>query len=344
MAPQNTDRHQTAFTMSVDAREGTTTGISASDRAKTIAKLIETGANNADFAQPGHIFPLKAAKGGVLARAGHTEAGVDLCRLANVYPAAVICEILNEDGEAATTPQLWELAKQHDIKMISIEALIRYRRGHEKLVERVTEARLPTAFGEFRAVAYESILDQTPYIALVKGEIRPDEPTLVRVHSGCLTGDALLSLRCDCGEQLHAAMNRINEEGRGFCCISASRRSRNWHHQQAARLRSTRQRRRYRTGQSRARFRGGYARIWNGRASSHRFRRAQNALAHQQPEETRRIGRLRFANRGARAATPDGELGKRVLSAHQTTENGAYGTFGYIGRTEIVSSFNTLAH
>ena len=216
MAPLNTDRHQTAFTMSVDARDGTTTGISASDRAKTVAKLIESGATNADFAQPGHIFPLKAANGGVLARAGHTEAGVDLCRLAGCYPAAVICEILNDEGEAANTSQLWELAQKHDIKMISIEALIRYRRGNEKLVERVAEARLPTAFGEFRAVAYESLLDQTPYIALVKGEIRPDEATLVRVHSGCLTGDALLSLRCDCGEQLHAAMNRINEEGRGI--------------------------------------------------------------------------------------------------------------------------------
>jgi 3,4-dihydroxy 2-butanone 4-phosphate synthase/GTP cyclohydrolase II len=148
-------------------------------------------------------------------RAGHTEAALDLCHLAGAYPAAVICEILNEEGESANLPELESLANKHDLKIITIEELIRYRRVNEKLVHRVAEARLPTAYGEFRAVAYESVLDSTPYIALVKGEIFPDEPVLVRVHSGCLTGDALLSLRCDCGEQLHAAMNRIDDEGKG---------------------------------------------------------------------------------------------------------------------------------
>ena len=215
MSSTSSDKHGTAFVMSVDARTGTTTGISASDRARTTQVLIDPDTKPSDLMQPGHLFPLKAREGGVLVRAGHTEAAVDLCRLSGLYPAAVICEILNEEGESANLPELMEMAAQHDFKIISIEDLIRYRRQNEKLVKRITEVRLPTAFGEFRAVAYESILDGTPYIALVKGEIVGDEPTLVRVHSGCLTGDALLSLRCDCGEQLHAAMNRIDDEGRG---------------------------------------------------------------------------------------------------------------------------------
>lgn len=215
MSAASTDRHETAFVMSVDARHGTTTGISAADRAVTTQVLIDPNTKTADLMQPGHLFPLRAREGGVLVRAGHTEAAVDLCKLAGVYPASVICEVLNEDGDSATLPELMAMAQQHDLKIISIEDLIRYRRQHEKLVRKISEARLPTAFGEFRAVAYESILDGTPYIALVKGEIREDEPILVRVHSGCLTGDALLSLRCDCGEQLHTAMNRIDEEGSG---------------------------------------------------------------------------------------------------------------------------------
>ena len=215
MSNSNTDRHGTAFVMSVDARHGTTTGISASDRARAVQVLIDPKASPHDLTQPGHIFPLRARDGGVLVRAGHTEAAVDLCRLAGLTPAAVICEILNEEGESATLPELGELAERHDIKMISIEELIRYRRVNEKLVRRIAEARLPTAFGTFTAHAYESVLDGTPYIALVKGVIHPDEPILVRVHSGCLTGDALLSMRCDCGEQLHVAMQRISEEGQG---------------------------------------------------------------------------------------------------------------------------------
>lgn len=217
MTADSSDRHGTAFMMSVDARHGTTTGISATDRARAVQVLIDPNAQPADLMQPGHMFPLRAVEGGLLARAGHTEAGVDLCRLAGLYPAAVICEVLNDEGESAHLPELEVIAKKHGIKMVTIEALIRYRRHHEKLVRRVAEAKLPTVFGEFRAVAYEAVNDGTPYVALVKGEIRPedDEPVLVRVHSGCLTGDALLSLRCDCGEQLHTAMNRINEEGRG---------------------------------------------------------------------------------------------------------------------------------
>jgi 3,4-dihydroxy 2-butanone 4-phosphate synthase/GTP cyclohydrolase II len=215
MSHASTDRHETAFVMSVDARRGTTTGISASDRARAVQVLIDPQSKPSDLMQPGHMFPLRAREGGVLVRAGHTEAALDLCRLSGTYPAAVICEVLNESGESANLPELMALAEQHDLKIISIEELIAYRRQNEKLVQRIAAARLPTAFGEFQAVAYESILDGTPYVALVKGEIKADEPTLVRVHSGCLTGDALLSLRCDCGEQLHAAMNRIDAEGRG---------------------------------------------------------------------------------------------------------------------------------
>jgi len=217
MSQSSTDRHGTAFVMSVDARQGTTTGISAADRARAVQVLIDPKTSPADLMQPGHIFPLRARDGGVLVRAGHTEAAMDLCHLSGLYPAAVICEVLNEEGDSANLPELEALAEQYDFKIISIEELIRYRRVNEKLVRRVTEARLPTVFGEFTAVAYESVLDGTPYIALVKGPlpIPPDEPVLVRVHSGCLTGDALGSLRCDCGEQLHTALSRISAEERG---------------------------------------------------------------------------------------------------------------------------------
>lgn len=215
MTSRNTDRRSTAYAISVDARLGTTTGVTASDRARAVQVLIDPKSRPEDLMRPGHTFPLRARQGGVLVRAGHTEAAVDLCRLANLYPAAVICEIMDEEGESARGADLQKLAAEFDLKIITIEDLIRHRRRTEKLVRRVAEARLPTAFGEFRAVGYESVLDGTPYVALVKGTISPDKPVLVRVHSGCLTGDALLSLRCDCGEQLHAAMNRIDEEGSG---------------------------------------------------------------------------------------------------------------------------------
>jgi 3,4-dihydroxy 2-butanone 4-phosphate synthase/GTP cyclohydrolase II len=218
MTGRNTDHHSTAFTISVDAHRkfGTTTGISASDRAKAVQVLLDPETRPSDLTQPGHMFPLRAREGGVLQRAGHTEAAVDLCKMADLTPVAVICEIMDDDGESARLPYMEKMAREFDIKIITLESLIRYRRQHEKLVTKVAEARLPTAFGEFRAVAYESIIDQTPYIALVKGDITPDSSPLVRVHSGCLTGDALLSLRCDCGEQLHTAMNAINDAGCGI--------------------------------------------------------------------------------------------------------------------------------
>ncbi len=217
MTERNTDRHGTAYTATVDAAKkfGTTTGVGASDRARAVQALIDPQTRPDDLLRPGHTQPLRSREGGVLARAGHTEAAIDLCQMSGLYPGAVICEVMDEDGDSARLPALHKLATAHEIPMISIEELIRYRRRTEKLVQRVAEARLPTALGEFSAVAYESIIDKTPYVALVKGEITADKPALVRVHSGCLTGDALLSLRCDCGEQLHTAMELINESGCG---------------------------------------------------------------------------------------------------------------------------------
>ncbi|ABB14775.1 bifunctional 3,4-dihydroxy-2-butanone-4-phosphate synthase/GTP cyclohydrolase II [Carboxydothermus hydrogenoformans] len=214
MVTQNTDPHHTAFTVSVDAVD-THTGISAAERAKTILKLIDPQARPQDFRRPGHIFPLRAKEGGVLRRAGHTEAAVDLARLAGLYPAGVICEIMRDDGQMARVPDLLEFAQKHNLKIITIASLIQYRRRNEKLVERGAFAMLPTKYGEFVAVAYESLLDHQTHLAVVKGNVADGEPVLVRVHSECLTGDVFGSLRCDCGDQLQTALKMIEKEGRG---------------------------------------------------------------------------------------------------------------------------------
>src|SRR5918992_990775 len=214
MAPENTESMRTAFTVSVDARHGTTTGISAHDRSATIKTLIDPESSSADLTRPGHMFPLRYTPGGVLRRAGHTEASVDLARLAGVYPAGVGCEIVNEDGTMARLTDLEKFAAEHDLLMISIADLIAYRRRFEKLVHRVTEARIPTTYGEFTAVAFESH-DGRTHMALVKGEPANKENVLVRVHSECFTGDVLGSIRCDCGHQLQHAMKTIAEEGEG---------------------------------------------------------------------------------------------------------------------------------
>lgn len=214
MAPDTTDPMGTAFTVSVDAREDTTTGISAADRAQTIATLIDPATRPHDLARPGHIFPLRYTSGGVLRRAGHTEAAVDLARLAGLYPAGVLCEVVNEDGTMARFEQLERFAAEHGLKMVSIADLIAYRRRYEKLVQRVTEARIPTAHGSFRAIAYDSH-DGRTHMALVKGEPSGKQDVLVRVHSECFTGDVLGSIRCDCGIQLQGAMRKIDEEGEG---------------------------------------------------------------------------------------------------------------------------------
>lgn len=215
MVSMNTDPKETAFTVSVDHRE-TTTGISAHERAYTISKLLDSNAISGDFNRPGHVFPLEAKKGGVLKRAGHTEATVDLARLAGLYPAGVICEIMNDDGTMARVPQLMEFVEEHDLKIITIADLISYRIKRESLVSRDGEAKMPTKYGEFKIVGYVDKLTGSQHVALIKGEISPDTQTLVRVHSECLTGDAFGSMRCDCGDQLHTAMNTIEKEGKGI--------------------------------------------------------------------------------------------------------------------------------
>ena len=215
MVQENTARLSTAFTVSVDALEGTTTGISASDRAATVKALMDPKTKPEGLARPGHLFPLRYAEGGVLARAGQTEAIVDLARLAGLYPAGVICEVMAEDGSMARMPELEEFSAEHGIRIVAVADIIAYRRGHEKLIERVAEARIPTNFGEFEAVSYRSIVDKDDHVALVMGEIAPDEPTLVRVHSECLTSDVFGSIRCDCGEQLNLALQAIAHEGKG---------------------------------------------------------------------------------------------------------------------------------
>ncbi|RLA95452.1 MAG: bifunctional 3,4-dihydroxy-2-butanone-4-phosphate synthase/GTP cyclohydrolase II [Deltaproteobacteria bacterium] len=213
---ENDALHGTAFTVSIDARHGITTGISAADRAKTILTAIADDVRPEDLVRPGHVFPLKARRGGVLVRAGHTEASVDLARLAGLKPAAVICEIMNEDGTMARMPDLEHFARRHGLKIATIADLIKYRLTKERLVKRVAIATLPTQYGgEFMAILYESEIDAQHHLALVKGNIATGEPVLVRVHSQCLTGDVFGSLRCDCGEQLHEAMRMIDQEGRG---------------------------------------------------------------------------------------------------------------------------------
>lgn len=215
MVHRNTALHGTRFTVSVDAVEGTTTGISAFDRSLTIAKLVDPKARPRDLGRPGHIFPLQALDGGVLARAGHTEASVDLARLAGFYPAGVLCEIMDDDGEMARVPRLMEMAEKFKLKIITVKDLIEYRRDTEKLVEEVVVANLPTRWGDFKLHLYRSDIDDHHHLAIVKGEVKGKENVIVRVHSQCLTGDVFGSSRCDCGDQLAQAMQMIEKEGQG---------------------------------------------------------------------------------------------------------------------------------
>ncbi|MFN3740643.1 MAG: bifunctional 3,4-dihydroxy-2-butanone-4-phosphate synthase/GTP cyclohydrolase II [Thermodesulfovibrionales bacterium] len=215
MTDENSSPYGTAFTISIEAKKGVTTGISAHDRAKTILTAIDPKTKPEDLARPGHVFPLKAKPGGVLQRVGHTEGSVDLARLAGLYPAGVICEIMNDDGTMARVPELMDFARRHNLKIVTIKDLIKYRMRAERLIKRVAITKLPTEHGEFTAIGYTNYVDSNLHIALVKGEIRSDEPVLVRVHSECLTGDVFHSKRCDCGEQLHRAMEMIEKEGKG---------------------------------------------------------------------------------------------------------------------------------
>jgi len=215
MAAKNETPFETAFTVAIEAREGVTTGISAADRAHTIQVAVDPETKPRDLVQPGHVFPLKAKSGGVLERTGQTEAAVDLARLAGLNPAGVICEILNDDGTMARVPDLIPYCREHSLKMITVADLIAYRRQKDKLVERVVDTALPTSFGEFTAVGYRSLVDDKHHVAMVKGDVDGAEDVLVRVHSECLTGDVFHSLRCDCGEQLEAALATIEQAGRG---------------------------------------------------------------------------------------------------------------------------------
>lgn len=216
MVQDNTASFQTAFTVSIDAKQGITTGISAHDRAKTILTAIHPKTKANDLARPGHIFPLQARDGGVLERAGQTEASVDIARLARLTPAGVICEIMNEDGTMARLPQLKRFAQLHDIPILTIADLIKYRMRHEQLVKKVEDTELPTKYGKFKMMIFEDTIHKEHHVALVKGDITKDQPILVRAHSQCLTGDTFGSIRCDCGEQLHQAMEMINKEGKGI--------------------------------------------------------------------------------------------------------------------------------
>ncbi len=216
MVENNTSLHETPFTVPIDFLHGTSTGVSASDRARTIKALTESETKANDFGRPGHIFPLRAVEGGVLRRAGHTEAVVDLCTMAGLYPAGALIEIMNEDGTMARLPQLMDVAKEFDLKIVSIKDLVEYRRHREKLVRKVVSTHLPTRNGTFAVHLYQSSVDEKEHIALVKGPVDPSRPTLVRVHSECLTGDVFGSQRCDCNEQLHTSMAMIEKEGNGI--------------------------------------------------------------------------------------------------------------------------------
>jgi 3,4-dihydroxy 2-butanone 4-phosphate synthase/GTP cyclohydrolase II len=215
MAAKNESAFETAFTVSIEARDGVTTGISAADRARTIQVAIDPQTAPRDLVQPGHVFPLKAKAGGVLERVGQTEAAVDLARLAGLIPAGVICEIMNDDGTMARVPDLVGYCERHDLRMITVADVVAYRRRHDKLIERVVSTNLPTGFGDFVAVGYRSLVDNKHHVALVKGEVEGKQDVLVRVHSECLTGDVFHSLRCDCGEQLESALAMIEQEGLG---------------------------------------------------------------------------------------------------------------------------------
>jgi 3,4-dihydroxy 2-butanone 4-phosphate synthase/GTP cyclohydrolase II len=216
MVEHNTESHRTAFTISVDLIEGTTTGISAADRAATLRALANPQESFASFARPGHIFPLRAREGGVLKRAGHTEAAVDLARMAGLEPAGIICEIINDDGSMSRLPELIEFSRKHNLLLSSIAELIKYRRHNEKLVTRMGQAQVPTEWGNFTCTAFKSDVDGTEHLAFSLGTVDDGQPVLVRVHSECLTGDVFSSRRCDCGPQLHSAMSLIAEEGRGI--------------------------------------------------------------------------------------------------------------------------------
>ena len=288
MVPQNTARFDTAFCVSIEAKGVTSTGISASDRAATVLTAIDPATRPADLARPGHMFPLRARNGGVLVRAGQTEAAVDLARIAGLYPAGVICEIMNDDGTMARVPELTTFAKRHKLLMITIADLIQYRMRTEALVRRVASAALPTDHGEFRVFAYESVIDRETHVALVKGEIGDGEHVLVRVHSRCLTGDVFHSARCDCGLQLEAALGEDRRRGPRHPAVPESGGARHRPRQQDPRLRAAGSGPRHGRGQRAARVQGRPARLRHRRPDPQGSRRPVDAAAVEQPPEARR--------------------------------------------------------
>ena len=293
MTAHNTEHHRTAFTVSVDARDRISTGISAADRAATIAKLVDPATTAADLVRPGHVFPLRYAEGGVLRRAGHTEAAVDLARLAGLPEAGVLCEVVNDDGTMARLPELRAFASTHDLALISIEQLIEYRRRTERQLSRQAQTRIPNAYGQWQAFGYRHEIDGTEYVALVLGDVH-GESVLTRLHSECLTGDVFGSLRCDCGAQLDAAMAAIAAEGRGVVLYLRGHEGRGvglLSKLQAYELQDAG--RRHGGRQHRARPAGGRARVLGWRADARRPGRALGAPAHQQPGQGHRPGRLR---------------------------------------------------
>ena len=322
MAAKNEAPLQTAFTVSVEAREGVTTGISAADRAHTIQVAIDARSTPESLVQPGHVFPLRAKDGGVLERAGQTEAAVDLARLAGLNPAGVICEIMNDDGTMARVPDLVPYCERHGLKMITVADLIAYRRRTEQLVERVVATKLPTAFGEFTAVGYRSLLDDKHHVAMVKGNVAGAEDVLVRVHSECLTGDVFHSLRCDCGEQLEAAMAMIEQRGRGRPALPLPGGARDRPAQQAARLQAPGGRARHRRRQPQARPARRPARLRDRRPDPGRPRADQHPHPHQQPEEDPRARGLRALGRRAGADPVGPQPAQRGVPERQARQAG----------------------
>ena len=293
MAAKNEAPLQTAFTVTIEAAGGVSTGISAHDRAHTIQVAIDPNSGPRDIVVPGHMFPLRAKDGGVLERTGHTEASVDLARLAGLTPAGVICEVMNDDGTMARVPDLIPYCAKHGLKMITVAELIAYRRRTEKLVERVVDTALPTAFGDFTAVGYRSLVDDKHHVAMVKGEVDGAEDVLVRVHSECLTGDVFHSMRCDCGEQLASALAMIEQRGPGRPPLPLPGGARDRPAQQAARLQAAGGGGRHGRGQPQAGPAGRPARLRHRRPDPRRPRPDQHPHPHQQPEKDRRPRGLR---------------------------------------------------
>ena len=322
MAAKNEAPFQTAFTVSVEAREGVTTGISAADRARTVQVAIDPHSQPEDLVQPGHVFPLKAKDGGVLERTGQTEAAVDLARLAGLIPAGVICEIMNEDGTMARVPDLVGYCAKHELKMVTVADLIAYRRRNEKLVERIVSTKLPTKFGEFSAVGYRSLIDDKHHVAMVKGEVAGSEDVLVRVHSECLTGDVFHSLRCDCGEQLEAALATIEQEGKGRPALPLPGGPRDRPAQQAARLQAAGGGARHGRRQPQARAAGRPARLRDRRPDPRRPRPVEHPHPDQQPEEDPRPGGLRPLGHRSGADPVRAKPAQRGLPERQARQDG----------------------